>query len=124
LKSFTQVYLAGKLAVTFYMANALVWKMSQAQYSGNLLVLGGALTFFGVVFLSIPRYYVEMQWFRLRTTRLGAAGATVEYEDLRAWEIDLVGSRLKWKPRLVANVLDFLIIGGFIGTFWRSLVIA
>ena len=39
-----------------------------------------------------------------------------EYEDLRPWEIDFVGG--SWKPRLVANVIDTAIIGGFITTFW------
>ncbi|OLC66645.1 MAG: hypothetical protein AUH79_05790 [Betaproteobacteria bacterium 13_1_40CM_4_64_4] len=116
MKTFTQVYLAGKLVVALYMANALVWRTSQAQHSANLLVLGGALTFFGVVFLSIPRYYIELQWFRLRTARPGTAVTAPEYEDLRPWEIDFVGG--SWKPRVAATVIDILIIGGFVGSFW------
>lgn len=71
LKTFTQAYLAGKLAVASYMANALVWKTAQVRHSTNLLIYGGALTLIGVVFLSIPRYYVELQWLRLRAARAG-----------------------------------------------------
>jgi hypothetical protein len=115
LTTFTQVYLAGKIAVASYMANALVWKTSQTHHSTNLLVLGGALTLFGVGFLSIPRYYIELQWFRLN--RIGTSAATaVEYEDLRPWEVNFVGG--SWKPRIVAGVIDTVIIGGFISSFW------
>ncbi|MGA2351659.1 MAG: hypothetical protein ABSF70_14590 [Terracidiphilus sp.] len=116
LNSFTQAYLAGKLAVASYMANALVWKTSQAQHSTNLLFLGAALTLFGVVFLSIPRYYIELQWFRLRAAS-AADATTIGYEDLRPWEINFVGG--SWKPRVMANVIDTLIIGGFVTSFWR-----
>ena len=83
LKTFTQAYLAGKLVVAFYMAIALVWKTAQARHSANLLVLGGALTFFGVVFLSIPRYYIELQWFRLRAARPGIGSAGLGRPPLR-----------------------------------------
>ena len=54
LTTFTQTYLAGKLVVASYMVNALTWKTSQIQHSTNLIAMGGALTLFGVVFLSIP----------------------------------------------------------------------
>lgn len=116
LTTFTQAYLAGKLVVASYMANALAWRTSQAQHSTNLVVYGGALTLFGVLFLSIPRYYVELQWFRLRTAKRSTAVAVPEYEDLRPWEIDFVGG--SWKPKLVAHIIDTVIIGGFIASFW------
>jgi hypothetical protein len=116
LTTFTQVYLAGKLAVASYMANALAWKTSQAHHSVELLAYGGALTLFGVVFLSIPRYYVELQWFRLRTATRGAAEAAPEYEDLRPWVVDFVGTR--WSPKLVASTIDALMISGFISSFF------
>jgi hypothetical protein len=116
LTTFTQAYLAGKLAVASYMANAMVWKTSQAQHSTDLVVLGAALTFFGVVFLSIPRYYIELQWFRLGTGRPGPAVTVPEYEDLRPWKIDFVGGF--WRPRIVAGIVDTVIIGSFITSFW------
>ena len=40
LTTFTQAYLAGKLAVASYMANAMAWKTSQVQHSTDLVVLG------------------------------------------------------------------------------------
>jgi hypothetical protein len=117
LTTFTQAYVAGKLVVASCMANALVWKTSQARHSNNLVILGGALTFFGVVLLSIPRYYIELQWFWLRTRRPDTSTITrAEYEDLRPWEIDFPGG--SWKPKLVAHVLDSVMIGGFIFSFW------
>lgn len=114
LTTFTQAYLAGKIVVACYMATALAWKTSQAHHSTNFWVLGGALTFFGVVFLSFPRYYIELQWFRLRAVMPDTTVA--EYEDLRPWEVDFVGG--SWKPKLVAHVLDTAMIGGFIFSFW------
>jgi hypothetical protein len=116
LKSFTQAYLAGKLVVASYMANALIWRTSQSRHSASFLIYGGALTFFGVVFLSIPRYYMELQWFRLRAARSGA-DSPPGYEDLRPWEIDFVGGN--WKPKLWANILDSIIIGGWFTSWWR-----
>jgi hypothetical protein len=117
LTTFTQAYLAGKLVVVSYMVNALAWKTSQAQHSTNLVMLGGALTFFGVIFLSIPRYYIELQWFRLRAARPDTdVAVSEEYVDLRSWTVDFLGR--SWKPRVVAHVLDTLMIGGFILNFW------
>jgi hypothetical protein len=116
LTTFTQAYLAGKLVVASYMANALVWKTSQAQHSTDLVVLGAALTFFGVVFLSIPRYYIELQWFRLQTARPNAAVPDPKYEDLRPWKIDFVGG--PWKTQLVVGIIDTVIIGTFFTGFW------
>ena len=117
LTTFTQSYLAGKLAVAAYMANALAWKTSQTQHSTNLVVYGGILTLFGVVFLSLPRYYVELLWFRLRTARRGSTDPVPEYEDLRPLEVGFLGG-FSWKPRVVAGAMDALIISGFITTFW------
>jgi len=116
LATFTQAYVAGKLVVASCMANALAWKTSQTHHSNTLVVLGAALTFFGVVFLSIPRYYIELQWFWLRTARSVAAGTAPEYEDLRPWEIDFPGGT--WKPKLVAHILDSVMIGGFVFSYW------
>ena len=116
LETFTQSYLAGKLVVAFYMATALAWKTSQVQHSTNLVVLGSALTFFGVMFLSFPRYYIELQWFWLRTEKQDTAVTDPGYEDLRACEVDFVGG--SWKPRILASIIDTVIIGGFITSFW------
>jgi hypothetical protein len=117
LTTFTQSYLAGKLAVAAYMANALAWKTTQAKHSTNLVLYGGVLTLFGVVFLSIPRYYVELMWLRLREAE-GGGKSESEYEDLRPLWVKFVGGA--WPARIVAGAMDTLIIGGFIGTFWSG----
>jgi len=116
LTTFTQSYLAGKLVVAAYMANALAWKTSQRQHSPNLVIYGSILTLFGVVFLSLPRYYIELLWFRLRFTRRSNTDPVPDYEDLRPLEIEFVGG--SWKPRVVAGAMDAIIISGFITTFW------
>jgi hypothetical protein len=119
LTTFTQSYLAGKLVVAAYMVNALAWKTSQVQHSTNLWLYGGALTFFGVVFLSFPRYYVELQWFRLRTATPHAAMAAQEIEDLRPGQLTFVGG--SWKPKVAVGFIDALFIGSFITSFWLSM---
>jgi hypothetical protein len=116
LTTFTQSYLAGKFAVAAYMANALAWKTTQARHSVNLIAYGAALTFFGVFFLSFPRYYVEMEWYRLRALALPSESKAPDYQDLRPWEVQFVGG--SWKPRLWAGLLDTVIIGAFITSFW------
>jgi hypothetical protein len=116
LTTFTQSYLAGKLAVAAYMVNARAWKTSQMHHSIALVVYGGILTLFGVVFLSLPRYYVELLWFHLRTARRGNGEPIPEYDDLRPLEIGFV--RGSWKVRVVAGAMDALIISSFITSFW------
>ena len=116
LKTFTQAYLAGKLAVAFYMANALVWKTTQSRHSIAFFLLGGVLTLLGVVFLSIPRYYIELQWLRLRMASASIEETAPDYEDLRLLKVEFVGC--SWKPRLWASAIDAMIISGFITSFW------
>ena len=116
LTSFTQSYVAGKLAIAAYMANALAWKTSQSKHSATLVLYGIALTFFGVVFLSIPRYYVELLWLHARTAQHTATEPSPEYEDLRALQVPFV--RGSWPARVVAGWMDAILIGGFILNFW------
>jgi hypothetical protein len=117
LTTFTQAYLWGKLVIAAYMINAYVWKSSQAERSLNLEILGAALTLFGLLFLSLPRYYIELQWYALRMSNTSDQAEAVEYEDLRPSSLPFLGQRY-WKPRLVANSLDALFIGGFVTNFW------
>jgi hypothetical protein len=95
------------------MLNAYTWRWSHPQGSYNLILMGLALSFFGVIFVSIPRYYLELQWFWARI----AQQPDERYEDLRSWNLPFIGP---WdrKPTLVAHVLDTLLIGGFIASFW------
>jgi hypothetical protein len=119
LTVFTQGYLWGKLSIVAYMANAYVWKSSQARSSVNLDILGVVLTLFGVVFLSLPRYYLELQWYELRVAERPTAPDSVDYDDLRPSQVPFLAGR-SWKPRLIANAADALLISGFLTSFWTG----
>ena len=53
LKSFRKSYLITKWLIFFLMLNAFSWKLEQPHSSYNMVLLGLALSFFGVFFISI-----------------------------------------------------------------------
>ena len=75
-----------------------------------MLAMGSALTFGGVFLVSIPRYYVELTWYEVNVRRASLAGETLpeESQDLRTSEV-----------RLLAWILDGLIISSYIVSFWH-----
>jgi len=109
LKSFTEAYILTKLLAVVYMINFSLWKSSPLGATQNIYVAFFFLTMFGVMFVSLPRYFVELQWYRfLRRTNQVKPEDDI-YKDIRPF----------WM-RVVASVLDSLIIGGFIvGTLWE-----
>lgn len=104
LQGYTVAYAGGKLFVAVLMLNAYTWKWERPQGSFNLILMGAALTVLGTVYLSFPRYFVENQWFYLRQ-RAGEEKA--RYEDIRSFKV-----------KVTASVVDAVIVGGFISTFW------
>lgn len=79
--------------------------------TGNIYVAGFFLSLVGVVFVSLPRYFLELQWYRYRHRVAGHTGAAPAYQDTRPFS-----------AKLIATVLDTLLIGGFITEFWRSII--
>lgn len=103
LAAFTEVYLLAKMLTFTYMVNFFLWQDSPLGATQNIYSAYIFLTLFGVFFVSFPRYFVELQWFRL-LVRSGEHSAQDDvYDDLRPF----------WM-RAVAAVLDTVIIGGFI----------
>lgn len=103
LKAFTEAYIITKAAAVVYMVNFSLWKSSPLGATGNIYVAFFFLSLFGVLFVSLPRYFVELQWYRFlrRTEQVGVEDDV--YKDIRPF----------WM-RVVASVLDSVIIGGFI----------
>jgi hypothetical protein len=68
-----------------------------------------ALSLFGVFFVSIPRYYIELEWFRLKVRRAKESQdfTEIRHDDLRPFN-----------TRLIAYIVDVFLISGFIGSFW------
>jgi hypothetical protein len=108
LSTFTQIYILTKLLAAAYMANALTWKWEHPVRSVNFNLLGVLLTAFGIYFISIPRYYIELQWYEAKVKYSDlTSNVSEEYDDIRPWTV-----------RNIAGVVDTLIIGGFFVTFW------
>ena len=109
LSDFVSAYLVAKALTAVLMINAFTWKGSEQRQSFNLIALGIVLTLVGLFFVSVPRYYIEMEWYALSVRRAQAAGEPIPTEsaDLRSRNI-----------RLFAHLLDTLLIGGFFTSFW------
>lgn len=110
LEAFTESYIVLKLLVVTLMLNAYTWKyFSHPNHSLNLTALGLVLTIVGVFLVSLPRYYIELQWFKFRVCRAAALNQpqSMESEDLRPF-----------RARLIATIADSAIIGGFAFSFF------
>ena len=92
------------------MLNVYTWKWEHPHGSLNLIFMGLALTIVGVIFVSIPRYFIELQWlhFQQRQQNEGITECSPKYVDIRPFG-----------TKLAAHLLDTLIIGGFIFSFWQ-----
>ena len=110
LQSFTEAYLTVKLLTATLMLNAYTWKFERPEASFNMKGLGLVLAIFGVFIFSIPRYYIELEWFKFKIRRALALG---EFSD------DIVKEDIRpFRTRLIVHVIDVLIISGFILTFF------
>lgn len=106
LASFTEAYLAVKLLTASVMLNAYTWKYERPEASVNYAILIALLAVFGVFVFSIPRYYIELEWFKFKVRRAIANGEALdEYmkEDIRPYS-----------TRVIVYIVDLLIISGFI----------
>lgn len=112
LATFTEAYILAKLLTFTYMVNFYLWKHSPLGATQNIYVAFIFLTLFGVFFVSFPRYFVELQWYRflLRSHQV-QADADV-YNDIRPFKI-----------RAFASVLDSLMIGSFVITVLKDFLL-
>ncbi len=106
---FTDSYLFAKLLAVALMLNAYTWRWEQPESSLNLLGLGLALSFFGVFFVSFPRYYLELEWLKFKVRRATYKGEPIDlrHDDVRPHA-----------TRVVAHVLDLMVVSGFVLTFF------
>ncbi len=111
LYTFTMAYIVGKILAGLYMLNTFTWKWTHLQSSFNLILMGTLLSIFGVFIVSVPRYYIELQWYQLKIRQAKSQGDAniIMYDDIRPLPI-----------KLIAHFLDILIIGGFLISFWAN----
>jgi len=108
LTEFTLAYIVAKLLAVTYMLNAYTWKWEQPHGSFNLPLMVVFLAVVGVLVVSFPRYYVEIEWFQFKVRRAEALTQPVprESDDIRSLWI-----------RDVAFVIDLFFGLGFITSF-------
>jgi hypothetical protein len=99
LVSFTVAWIAARFQVAVYVINYWIWQKSDLGKADNLVITRALLMLVGILFLWIPREYIELQWQRFRQ-RTG----------VRDDDIDL-NSPVDERLRLVAKVLDTVLIG-------------
>jgi hypothetical protein len=112
LATFTEAYMLAKWLTVLYMINIYLWRATPLGRTSNLIVAAFFVSLIGVLFVSIPRYFLELQWHRYNY-RTGQIDEDSEmYNDLRPFPM-----------RVVAGILDSLLIGGFILSFWSDRIL-
>jgi hypothetical protein len=114
LSDFTQAYIVLKLLAITLVANVYTWGLESLKGSLNFFALNLVLVLFGVFLISVPRYYIELEWFRFRVRRSQANNApdSLESDDLRPCS-----------GRFVGWVADSLVLSGFFFSFLLHYVI-
>jgi hypothetical protein len=112
LSHFTQAYIVFKLLAVTLVLNAYTWRYSRMQPSFLFHAMCAALVLFGVFFISVPRYYIELEWFRFRVRRPLAAGLpdSLERDDIRP----------TFSVRFTSAMCDGAILTGFLSS-WLNL---
>jgi hypothetical protein len=100
LQTYIQAYLAAKCQVAIYIVNFWVWEKSPLGQTGNLLIAHVCLFMFGVLFLSYPRVYFELQWAKLKNKSQDI--------DLNDMQFDRLMSQ---RTRIASGIIDFVFIG-------------
>ena len=106
LEGFLLAYIVAKLMVAVLIVNFYTWQWSQTRVSFTFVFMGVALTFFGVFIASLPRYVLELEWFRFKLKNALAL-------DLPIDELDADDMR-PTKIRVAAGLLDAVFIGNFV----------
>lgn len=108
LSAFTEAYIVTKFIIACYIVNIWLWADSPLGQSTkeNFIIALVLLTIIGVFLVSFPRYFVELQWFKLKlrsVNEVQGSNLDLKYEDLRTFRI-----------KNIAHILDYLFIGGFL----------
>lgn len=107
LSAFTEAYIVTKGIIACYIANIWIWadsplgKGTTENFSISVILL----TLIGVFLVSIPRYFVELQWIKLKLKSKDESELSDahQYEDLRTFKV-----------KNIAHILDYIFIGGFL----------
>ncbi len=113
LSAFTNGYLLAKLLTAALMLNTFAWRWEHPVGSLNMSGMGLGMSVLGVFFVSVPRYYVELEWFRYKTRTLQSAKTAPNQDDATS-----VDDLRPFSTKLWVYIVDVLLISGFITSFW------
>lgn len=104
LSTFTEGYIVTKGIIAAYIVNIWIWAASPIGQgtTNNLIIALALLTIIGFFLVSFPRYFVELQWYKLKLRASDKEILNKSYEDLRTFKV-----------KVIAQILDWIFIGGF-----------
>lgn len=137
LSDFSYSYIMAKLLVFAYAVNITIWQISPAGQVKNVHSAIIAVMIIGIVFLIIPRLYLNSKWHRLKIEFVEAAGEAartapgvqdrIEFQDLRAREYRRAAMLLNIGYGFLLAVIlasqygvNFLDVGGMLAEAWRD----
>jgi hypothetical protein len=108
LSTFTSAYVVLKLLAVTLVIHVYAWKMWKPQATFSFKITTTALVIFGVFFISIPRYYIELEWFKFRVRRELASKLPVnlERDDLRPFRV-----------RVLSWIADAAVLSSFLAAY-------
>ncbi|MGA3264657.1 MAG: hypothetical protein ABSC47_11510 [Terracidiphilus sp.] len=114
LSDFNEAYVTLKLLAAVLVLNIHTWKWEIANETIVFFAFKAVLLIFGVILISIPRYYIELEWYNFRERRASAHGAEASRDS-----DDVRGST--WVRGITKGVDGIILtnIGvGFLHRFW------
>ena len=111
LSSFTSAYVVLKLLAVTLVIHVYTWQMSKPEATFSFKITTLALVIFGVFFISIPRYYIELEWFKFRVRRERASGVPEsqlnrETDDIRPFQV-----------RILSWIADGVVLSSFLAAY-------
>lgn len=136
LSDFSYSYVMAKLLVFTYAVNIIIWQVSPAGHVKNMNSAIVAVIIIGLIFLVIPRLYLNSKWHELKIEFVepgprprGDDDEELEYHDLRAREYRRVAMLLNAGFFLLMGIVltrqyghNFLDLGGLISDYLSRLM--
>jgi hypothetical protein len=107
LGHFSLLSILAKTMAAIYMINSFTWKWQNPTASINFQLFIFALMFLGIFVISIPRYYIETQWYKAKVISIysDVSEEVIEYDNL-----------LERRFGIISWILDATIFSLFLST--------
>ena len=116
LDEYAYSYIIAKVLVATYAVNIILWQASPAGKVANVNSAIVALAIIGLVFLVVPRLYLNSKWHRIKHAML-SAGGEVDADDIGE---ELTPRRFRKSETWLDAVFIFLLFKSASGQFEKS----